>query len=122
MLAEENGISGRMLFFPSRDRNIRVNPVEIIYADTCKSCTTVHLINNRQLTGICSLTDLSRLLSCEGFLRIHRSYLVNTHRITGFYGNVFTLEGNIEFPTGREYRREVKAHIDLAGSKSRLYA
>jgi DNA-binding LytR/AlgR family response regulator len=110
-----------MLFFPAHSKNIRVCPEEIIYADTCKSCTTVYLANHKRLTGICSLTDLHKRLSGKGFLRIHKGYLVNMRYITGFYGNVLILDGNLEFPIGRDYRREVKAHIDLAGSKSRLY-
>jgi len=110
-----------MLFFPAHGRNIRINPSEIIYADTCRSCTTIYFTNHKQLTGICSLTDLHKRLSGKGFMRIHKSYLVNTFHITAFYGNTFVLDENIEFPIGREYRKVVKAHLDLIGSKSRLY-
>lgn len=117
----ESQTADRILFFPSHNKNIRVNPSEIIYADTCRSCTTVHLTNHRQLTGICSLTDLHKRLSGKGFLRIHKSHLVNTSHITAFYGNTFVLEGDFELPIGREYRKEVRAHLDLVGSKSRLY-
>ena len=113
--------SRKMLFFPTVKGNIRVHPKKIVYADTCKSCTTVHLSDNRELTGICSLTDMQKYLSDKGFLRIHKSYLVNMKYITGFYGNVILLEGNIEFTIGREYRKEVKTHFDLVGSKSRSY-
>lgn len=123
-LKKHNGtrrLINRILFIPQSGRNVRVVPEDILYADTCKNCTTVYLVNGEKLTGICTLSELHRHLSGGGFLRIHKSYLINTRFISSFYGNVISLENGKEFPIGHDFRSEVKSHFNIVGSKSRLY-
>jgi DNA-binding LytR/AlgR family response regulator len=123
-LKRHNGtqrLVNRIMFIPKSGRNIRIFPKNIMYADTCKNCTTLYLTNGEELTGICTLSELHRHLSGKGFLRIHKSYLINSKFITSFYGNMIFLENGKEFLIGRDFRSEVKAHFDVIGSKSRLF-
>ena len=114
-------LAHRILFIPKSGRNVRIIPENILYADTCKNCTTLYMTNGEKLTGICTLSELHRHLSGEGFLRIHKSYLINTRYISSFYGNVIFLENGKEFPIGHDFRSDVKSHFNVIGSKSSLY-
>jgi hypothetical protein len=69
----------RMLFFPSRDRNIRVYPEEIIYADTCKSCTTVHMDGDKLLDNqdLCLLLGITK----RSLARYRQKKLIRFYRI-----------------------------------------
>jgi len=66
---------------------------------------------------------LSRIYISDCPVRAFYAYIkvILLIHITAFYGNTFILEGDIEFPIGREYRKKIRAHLDLVGSKSRLY-
>ena len=53
------------------------------------------------------------------FLRVHRSVIVNTHKIREmerrFHGEyVLTLENGQKFTSGRAYRRHIQAHLKNA--------
>ncbi len=114
-------LTNRIMFIPKSGRNVRIIPENILYADTCKNCTTLYMLNGQNLTGICTLSELHRHLSGLGFLRIHRSYLINTKFISSFFGNVIFLENGKEFPIGHDFRSDVKSHFNVIGSRSRLY-
>lgn len=50
-----------------------------------------------------SLTEFENKLSPDSFLRIHKSYIVNIQKITGF-SSIHVLLKDIELPVGRIYR------------------
>jgi DNA-binding LytR/AlgR family response regulator len=52
-----------------------------------------------------SLTDFEHKLSAESFIRIHKSYIVNIQKITGF-STIHVLLKNTELPIGRIFREK----------------
>jgi len=57
-----------------------------------------------------SLRELESLLSSEGFIRVHRSYLVNSQVLDTVAlrdGSVVRLPGGVQVPVGRTYRSRV---------------
>jgi len=50
-----------------------------------------------------SLTEFEHKLSPDSFLRIHKSYIVNIQKITGF-SSIHVLLKDVELPVGRIYR------------------
>jgi DNA-binding LytR/AlgR family response regulator len=50
-----------------------------------------------------SLTEFENKLSPDSFLRIHKSYIVNIQKITGF-SSIHVLLKDVELPVGRIYR------------------
>jgi DNA-binding LytR/AlgR family response regulator len=61
-----------------------------------------------------SLSEFEQKLSVDNFLRIHKSYIVNLLKITGF-SSVHVMLKNIELPIGRIFRD--KASIVLRSGK-----
>jgi DNA-binding LytR/AlgR family response regulator len=53
-----------------------------------------------------SLTEFEQKLSADSFLRIHKSYIVNLKKITGF-STIHILIKEIEIPIGRIFREKV---------------
>jgi DNA-binding LytR/AlgR family response regulator len=53
-----------------------------------------------------SLTEFERKLSSESFIRIHKSYIVNIQKITGF-STIQVILKNTQLPVGRIYREKV---------------
>lgn len=63
-----------------------------------------------------SLTEFENKLASDSFLRIHKSYIVNTRKITGF-SSIHVLLKDIELPIGRIYR-DKSVSILKSGTKS----
>jgi DNA-binding LytR/AlgR family response regulator len=63
-----------------------------------------------------SLTEFEQKLSTDSFLRIHKSYIVNLKKITGF-STIHVLLKDIEIPIGRIFREKV---VGILKSGSRI--
>jgi two-component system, LytTR family, response regulator len=57
-----------------------------------------------------SLSEFDNKLSHEAFLRIHKSYIVNLTKITG-YSTVHVLLGDVDLPIGRIFREKASARL-----------
>ena len=53
-----------------------------------------------------SLTEFEHRLSADSFIRIHKSYIVNIHKITGF-STIQVILKNTQLPVGRMFREKV---------------
>jgi len=80
------------------------------YGEYVKVITTAKTYMVRE-----SLTEFEQKLSPDSFLRIHKSYIVNLKKITGF-STIHVLLKDIEIPIGRIFREKVVG-ILKSGSK-----
>jgi len=78
---------------------------EILYVESMGDNLTVHT-NDRQITSRCTISSVEKVLSQNGFLRIHRSYIVSLKHITS-YSPVSVFMDKKEFPIGKTYRDSV---------------
>lgn len=94
-------------FFYLQDRSFihKIPLAEIVYVESMGDNLTLYL-NNGEITSRCTISSVEKLLSQNGFLRIHRSYIVSLKRITSF-GPVSVLIGEKELPMGITYRKNV---------------
>lgn len=72
------------------------------------------ITNNKTYLVRDSMSEFENKLSPEQFIRIHKSYIVNIQKITGF-STIHVLLNNIELPIGRIYRDKTM-HILREGS------
>lgn len=84
--------------------------IEIVYAESMGDNLTFYL-NDRKITRRCTLSSVEKFLSENGFLRIHRSYVVSLKRITSI-GPVSVFIGNKELPIGKTYRKSVLEQLN----------
>ena len=61
-----------------------------------------------------SLTEFEHKFSIDYFLRIHKSYIVNTQKITGF-NSIQVILRNTQLPIGRMYREKVLGVLKPSG-------
>ena len=54
------------------------------------------------------LDHIEKLLSAHGFLRIHKSYLVNMERVKTFLGDRFLMDNGAVVPISQSRRKAVK--------------
>lgn len=81
-----------------------VDPAEILYAESEDNYANIYL-NNKKMVVSHTLKSVEEQLVPFGFIRIHKSFLVNFQKITSIYeGYVFIDE--IKLPVGRAYKED----------------
>lgn len=102
-----------ILLNPGMDEDISVLVGDIVYLETEKSMShgiTYHTVNGSAITIISTL-DMEQKRLGEGFIRAHRSYLVNKKHILRMKEGFLILSNQHEIPCSFRMRSEVKRWI-----------
>lgn len=97
-------------FVKSGYEHVKVNSLDVLYINSDMDYTEVHLPDRKLLTSE-KLTYWEQKLSGQGFVRIHRSYLINQNKIDKVVGNEVFLNGGACLPIGRAYKDEFLTKI-----------
>lgn len=92
------------LYVQANKKNVKVLFKDILYIESIKDYIRVHL-ENEKLMFKHSLSTFFTKLDIR-FLRVHRSYIVNTDKITAFTKKDVEIN-NIEIPIGEYFKKEV---------------
>jgi two-component system, LytTR family, response regulator len=72
---------------------------------------------NKSITSKYKISDIELELNPNNFLRIHRSFIINSSRITAFTNNEIEVNG-FEIPIGASYKDNVDLFLEkLKSSK-----
>lgn len=91
---------------------------EITYFESQGNDIKVVLVTNESFISKSKITDLEKTLSGKGFVRIHRSFIINSDFVTAFSSND-VLVCSHQIPVGRSYKKEFDAFI-LSVSRNKL--
>ncbi len=97
------------IFVKADKKLVRVNYKDIIYIEGLKDYVIIRLENSRVIT-LQTMKSLEEKLPANIFKRIHRSYIINIHKINALVGNmVEVMEKNQakHLPIGKNYREEL---------------
>jgi DNA-binding LytR/AlgR family response regulator/signal transduction histidine kinase len=84
---------------------------DILYLEAMKDYTRI-VLPDRQYLVLTTLSDMQERLPVEKFVRIHRSYIVRTDKITAVKSNKIFLSSN-ELPVGKLYKNALKGLLLL---------
>lgn len=89
-----------------------IDPAEVIYCVADGYCTVFHLSRARKETSSKNIGHYGEILSEGHFLRVHHSYLVNIHKVSGYsnQGVIYLSEGH-QCPLGTTYRQNFLKHF-----------
>ncbi|MBP1163127.1 MULTISPECIES: LytR/AlgR family response regulator transcription factor [unclassified Chryseobacterium] len=91
---------------------------EIVYFESQGNDIKIVLTNQESCISKSKITDLEKTLSGKGFVRIHRSFIVNIAFVTAFNNNELIVN-KYQIPVGRSYKQEFDA-FTAAVSKNKL--
>ena len=94
------------IFVNANKRMIRIAFNDILFIDSIKDYVRVHTADDTITTKDKISTFIERLPS--SFLRIHRSYIINTKKITSLTSKDVVLIGGMEIPIGASYKEIIK--------------
>jgi DNA-binding LytR/AlgR family response regulator len=97
------------LMIQNRDKLCVVPLKDILYIEGNKKCPMVHVSEKEELIPLRrSMQELENELASEGFLRIHKGYLVNYKHIRIIGDTDVELDNNERVPISRRKIQEVK--------------
>ncbi|MBB6331005.1 DNA-binding LytR/AlgR family response regulator [Chryseobacterium sediminis] len=91
---------------------------EIVYFESQGNDIKVVLLTNESFISKSKITDLEQTLSGKGFIRIHRSFIINSVFMTAFSNNEIIVNHH-KIPVGRSYKQEFETFISSV-SKDKL--
>ncbi len=93
-------------FFVKSDyKQIKIVFDDIIYIEGLREYVSIYTKDKRIIT-LETLKNLEATLPLDKFLRVHKSYIVNTNKISALNGNMVELD-KTKVPIGKSYRDEV---------------
>lgn len=90
-------------------KNYKINIADIIYIESIRDYIKI-LTTENELTIKYKISTIETELQNQRFLRVHRSFIVNTERITSFSPSIIEI-GQKEIPIGPMYRQSVDAAL-----------
>lgn len=98
------------------DEQVRLRREDVVFVETEKNIShgvTYHTLSGSQITLIGTLDEAQQRLG-PGFIRVHRSYLVQARQILSLKDGYLRLSTQQEVPCSLRKRSEVKKWIDSA--------
>ncbi len=86
-------------------KHYKINYEDLVYIEGQKAYVTFHTVSKR-VTALASLRNLDEKLPDDGFIRIHKSYIVSIKKIDALDGNIVEIGGK-SLPVGKSYRMDV---------------
>jgi DNA-binding LytR/AlgR family response regulator len=108
-------MEGDFIFVKADKKLIKVDFNDIIYIEGLKDYVIIRQEAGRVIT-LQTMKSLEKKLPTSTFKRIHRSYIVNIHKINAVVGNMLevTEKGSTKhLPIGKNYREELLKIINL---------
>jgi two-component system, LytTR family, response regulator len=94
-----------VLTIKSNNKFYKLNIDEILYLESQKDYVKIYL-KDREITTKYKISDIETELKSHGFLRIHRSFIVNQQHIQSFSATHIEI-GKGEIPIGMSYKELV---------------
>jgi len=95
----------------SNRQTSRIRFDELLYIESLADYILLHLENGTQVTSKEKISHMEEYLP-DGFLRIHRSFIVNRSKISTFSRELVII-GEKELPISRSYKQEVVSKLSI---------
>lgn len=92
-------------FIKSESDIVKLSFDNVLMVEGLENYVQIHCSDKKYISNI-TMKNMESLLSDYGFLRVHRSFIVNVSKIKSVRGNVFIMDDKI-VPIGKSYRKIV---------------
>jgi two-component system, LytTR family, response regulator LytT len=99
------------LFIKSDYKMTRISVNDIIYIEGMREYVRIHLDSAKPLMPLISLRSLEKQLPSDGFMRVHRSYIVNLDKIISVEHSRIVIAGKIYIPVSEQYKESFQKYI-----------
>lgn len=101
---QENSGERREITLKVEYRNVKIPVSEIVYVESMDNYVKIHLPVGDPVVSQISMKEMCAMLPEDGFVRIHRSYIVPVGKVTSYTRRQVSLSsGDVILPVGRVY-------------------
>lgn len=100
------------IFVKSGYKSVKVNIADILYVEGMKEYVVIYTKTNKY-TKLDRMKNIETLLNDQGFVRIHKSYIVSVRNIEAVFGNTVEIHG-IQLPVGRSFKDELNNLLGIS--------
>ena len=100
------------IFIKSGHEHFKINTANILFINSDSDYTDIHTQNNMYISSE-SLKYWEQKLSEFHFLRVHKSYIINTQKIIKTSAQYIYIEDGHKIPIGRTYKNNVLVRLAL---------
>ena len=90
---------------------------DIVVCEAAKNYTVIHLQQAKRITVCRPLLEYEELLAGAGFVRVHRTYLINLHHLQEYQrgnGGIVVMSNGVEIEVSRRRKDAFLTHIRQA--------
>ncbi|MBN1198863.1 MAG: response regulator transcription factor [Bacteroidales bacterium] len=102
----------QFLFLKSEYKLLRINFKSIKYIESMREYIRIHLDNEPPIMTLMSLKKIEEFLPAKKFMRVHRSYIVNTDKIMTVERNRIVFDGKTYIPVSEQYRVAFQQYLN----------
>jgi DNA-binding LytR/AlgR family response regulator len=108
----EEYLGEKNFFVKVKNQLKKISLEQVLYIEAYDNYSFLHLAEGGKTIVSSNLKVLEGKLSERGFVRIHRSYLINLHAIEGIEEDVVLIK-NAHLPVGKTYREDFMKRLNL---------
>ncbi len=106
-LHKQDAVNNDFIFVKSEYDNVKINTKDIKYIQGLKDYIKIYIVDsNKAILTLLSFKDIQDKLPVNQFLRVHRSFIVNTSFIKSVQKTKIVID-DIRIPIGETYKNEV---------------
>lgn len=100
------------LFVKSGYKLVRIELDEIKYVESMHEYVRFHLQDEKNVMTLASMKSIEELLPSGKFMRVHRSFIVNTDRVKIIERNRIVFDKNVFIPISDQYKARFQEFLD----------
>jgi len=108
---EELKSDGDFLFIKSEYKILRVKIEDIKYIEGMREYIRIHLTNEKPIMTLLSMKSIEKQLESKNFMRVHRSYIVNLHKVSIIERSRIVLD-KVYIPISEQYKDKFQQFVD----------
>ncbi len=110
---EQREVKNDFIFVKSEYDNVKINTKDIKYIQGLKDYIKIYIVDsNKAILTLSSFKDIQDKLPASQFIRVHRSYIVNTSFIKSVQKTKIIID-DIRIPIGETYKDEVLKRLGV---------
>ncbi len=115
--SECNGSSPKSIFILKNECYRRIHFSQIMWVEASRSYSYIYVAGEQPLVVTFPLSEVEKKLPRPQFIRIHRSFIVNTDYVDAFNRSSLFIK-NKTFPVSKNYQKDVFGQFLVLGGNS----
>lgn len=109
--SEEIKSNDDYLFIKSEYKIVRIKLEDVTYIEGMREYIRIHLTNEKPIMTLLSMKAMEAQLANKNFMRVHRSFIVNLHKITTIERNRIVFD-KVYIPVSEQHKEKFQEFIE----------